>query len=214
MNTISTTQPVKTEKSSIAIIILAAGASTRMGKPKQLLEYKGRSLIQHTVEVAIASVCHPIIVVLGAYSDRIKLEISDLPVRAIENHQWQTGMGSSIRYGIQALMKISPSVEAAILLLCDQPFVSVQTIHQLESVYRSTNHSIVASTYQNTIGVPALFDSRLFLELTRLTQAEGAKKVIQRHLNSVATVEFPQGAIDIDTPDDYQNCLTISPPDS
>jgi molybdenum cofactor cytidylyltransferase len=194
---------------AIAAVILAAGASTRMGMPKQLLPYRGRSLLRRATETAIAAHCSPIFVVLGAYSDRIYSEISDLPIQAIENREWQTGMGSSIRCGIQALMDTSPSVEATILLLCDQPFVSTQTIHQLESVYRSTNYPIIASAYQNTIGVPALFHSTLFSELTRLTQAEGAKKVIQRHINSVVTVEFPQGAIDVDTPDDYQQSLML-----
>ncbi|MGL5878470.1 MAG: nucleotidyltransferase family protein [Xenococcaceae cyanobacterium] len=191
-------------KGAIAAVILAAGASTRMGTPKQLLLDRGQSLLRRVTETAIAAHCSPIFVVLGAYSDRIRCELKDLPVQVVENLEWQKGMGSSIRHGIQALMKTSPIVEAVILLLCDQPFVSAQTIHQLESVYRSTNHPIIASAYQNTIGVPALFDSTLFLELTRLTQAEGAKKVIQRHINSVVTVEFPQGAIDLDTPNDYQ----------
>jgi molybdenum cofactor cytidylyltransferase len=194
---------VSSSQNAIAAIILAAGASTRMGTPKQLLLYQGRSLLSRITETAIAAHCSPVFVVLGAYSAQIRCEIKDLPVQVVENPEWQTGMGSSI----QALIKTSPLVEAAILLLCDQPFVSAPTIHQLQSVYRSTNNPIIASAYQNTIGVPALFDSTLFLELTGLTQAEGAKKVIQRHINSVVTVEFPQGAIDLDTPSDYQQCF-------
>jgi molybdenum cofactor cytidylyltransferase len=198
---------LSSSQNAIAAVILAAGASTRMGTPKQLLLYQGQSLLRRVTETAIAAHCSPIFVVLGAYSAQIRCELRDLPVQMVENLEWQRGMGSSIRHGIQALMETSPIVEATILLLCDQPFVSVQTIHQLESVYRSTNNSIIASAYQNTIGVPALFHSTLFLELTGLTQAEGAKKVIQRHINSVITVEFPQGAIDLDTPNDYQQFL-------
>lgn len=194
-------------QNTIAAVILAAGASTRMGTPKQLLLDQGQSLLRRVIETAIAAHCSPIFVVLGAYSAQIRCELKDLPVQVVENPEWQTGMGSSIRHGIQALIDKTPTVEAAILLLCDQPFVSAPTIHQLASVYRSTNKPIIVSAYQNTIGVPALFHSTLFLELTGLTQAEGAKKVIQRHLNSVVTVEFPQGAIDLDTPDDYQQFL-------
>lgn len=198
---------LSSSQNAIAAVILAAGASTRMGTPKQLLLYQGQSLLRRVTETAIAAHCSPIFVVLGAYSAQIRCELRDLPVQVVENLEWQRGMGSSIRHGIQALIETSPLVEAAILLLCDQPFVSVPTIHQLESVYRSTNNPIIASSYQNTIGVPALFHSTLFLELTGLTQAEGAKKVIQRHINSVVTVEFPQGAIDLDTPNDYQQFL-------
>lgn len=198
---------LSSSQNAIAAVILAAGASTRMGTPKQLLLYQGQSLLRRVIETAIAAHCSPIFVVLGAYSAQIRCEIKDLPVQVVENPEWQTGMGSSIRHGIQALIETSPLVEATILLLCDQPFVSTPTIHQLASVYRATNSPIIASAYQNTIGVPALFHSTLFLELTGLTQAEGAKKVIQRHINSVVTVEFPQGAIDLDTPEDYQQFL-------
>jgi molybdenum cofactor cytidylyltransferase len=198
---------LSSSQNAIAAVILAAGASTRMGTPKQLLLYQGRSLLRRAIETAIAAHCRPIFVVLGAYSAQIRCELKDLPVQVVENLEWRTGMGSSIRHGIQALIETSPLVEAAILLLCDQPFVSAPTIHQLQSVYRSTHNPIVASAYQNTIGVPALFHSTLFLELTGLTQAEGAKKVIQRHINSAVTVEFPQGAIDLDTPNDYQQFI-------
>lgn len=196
------------ENSAIAAVILAAGASTRMGTPKQLLQFQGRSLLRSIAETAIAADCHPIVVVLGAYIEQIKPEVSDLPVQVVENRQWQTGMGSSIRSGTQALLNITPAVEAAIFLLCDQPFVSPQIIRQLQSIYDSTDRPIVASTYQNTVGVPALFHSTLFSELIGLQQLEGAKTVIQRHLNRVMTVDFPQGEIDVDTPEDFQWCLS------
>ena len=148
--------------SQIAAVILAAGASTRMGTPKQILQWRGKSLLRSITETAIAADCDPIIVVLGASGDRIQAQIIDLPVQIINNPQWQTGMGSSIRNGIQALLDRNPNVRAAILLLCDQPFVSPQIIWQLRSVYDATNQSIVASRYQDTNGVPALFDRQLF----------------------------------------------------
>jgi molybdenum cofactor cytidylyltransferase len=202
--------------SQIAAVILAAGASTRMGTPKQLLEWRGRSLLRSITETAIAADCDPIIVVLGASSDsakrrlrqRIQAEIIDLPVQIVNNPQWQTGMGSSIRVGIQALLDLNPAVEAAILLLCDQPFVSSQTVWQLRSVYDDTHQSIVAARYQDTIGVPALFDRQLFPELLALDRLAGAKIVIKNHLNAVATIDFPQGSIDLDTPQDYRRILS------
>ncbi|MGJ5675018.1 MAG: nucleotidyltransferase family protein [Nostochopsis sp.] len=203
---ISTTQPVETEKSSVAIIILAAGASTRMGRPKQLLEYNGRSLIQHAVEVAIASVCHPIIVVLGAYADRIKPEIVT-SVETIENPFWHQGMSTSIRMGIETLNKSDYKAEAAILMLCDQPFVSPSLIERLIKVYRTTSAPIVASEYAQILGVPAIFDRTLFPQLTQLSQDAGARKIIQKYVRQVARVAFPQGIIDIDTPQDYNSAI-------
>ncbi|MBD2580449.1 nucleotidyltransferase family protein [Oscillatoria sp. FACHB-1406] len=204
--TLSTAQPVRKKESSIAIIILAAGASTRMGKAKQLLEYNGRSLIQHAVEVATASVCHPVIVVLGAYCDRIKPEIA-ASVKTIENPLWHQGMGTSIRMGIETLSRSYSQTEAAILMLCDQPFVSPHLIEQLIDVYRTTSAPIVASEYTQVIGVPALFDRSFFTQLTALSGDMGARKIIQKYIRQVARVSFPQGIIDIDTPHDYSSAI-------
>jgi molybdenum cofactor cytidylyltransferase len=205
--TISTTHSVKTEKSSVAIIILAAGASTRMGRPKQLLEYNGRSLIQHAIEVATTSVCHPIIVVLGAYAERIKPEIVALSVEIVENPLWHQGMSTSIRQGIETLIKNSSQAEAAILMLCDQPFVSASLIERLVDLYRSTSAPIVTSEYERILGVPALFKQTLFSQLTALNGDTGARKIIQKHLQKVARVSFERGIIDIDTPQDYTQLL-------
>jgi molybdenum cofactor cytidylyltransferase len=191
---------------TIAAVILAAGASTRMGTPKQLLLYQGKSLLRRITETAIAADCSPVVVVLGANCDRLCGEVNDLPVQVVENQDWQTGMGASIRSGIHELINTDGGVEAAILLLCDQPLVSGQTIHQLQTLYRSTRSPIVASGYQGIIGVPALFQAALFSELTQLTQ-EGARTVMQRYIDSVVVLDFPQGAIDIDTPDQYQQWL-------
>jgi molybdenum cofactor cytidylyltransferase len=194
-------------KNQIAAIILAAGASTRMGTPKQLLPWQGQSLLRSITETAIAAHCHPIIVVLGAYSAQIKPELCNLPVQVVDNPEWQTGMGSSISKGVQALLNQNIIIDATILLLCDQPLVSQHTIQQMKSIYEATNQSIVASTYENTVGAPVLFQAKLFPELANLHQLEGAKTVIQRHIGSVAMFDFPQGAIDLDSPQEYQLML-------
>lgn len=186
---------------SIAIIILAAGASTRMGKPKQLLAYQGRSLLRHTAEIAIASSSQPVIVILGANAESIKPEINHLPVQIVENPQWVEGMNSSIRVGIEAL---NQNIEAVIITLCDQPFISSKLIHQLIEAYHLTNKPIVASKYANTFGVPALFNHTFFSQLATLKQGEGAKQIIKKHINQVTSIPFSQGYIDIDTPDDYE----------
>jgi molybdenum cofactor cytidylyltransferase len=200
--------PSDLSSSKIAAVILAAGASTRLGKPKQLLQWQGQTLLRSIAETAIAADCSPIVVVLGAYNEQIRAEVSDLPVQVVENSRWQMGIGSSIAAGVQALLHHSNTVSAAILLLCDQPLVSWQTIQQLKSIYYFTNKPIVASSYQNTIGVPALFQAQLFPELVKLQPFAGAKSVIQRYLDVVEILDFPSGEVDIDTPQDYQWALS------
>lgn len=189
----------------IGIIILAAGASTRLGSPKQLLPYRGKSLLRHTAEAATASGCRPIVVVLGAQFERLAVEVQQLPVHIIENKRWAEGMSSSIQIGLKELQSIHPSVSAAVILLCDQPFVSASLVQQLIEVHHCTGKPIVASEYAETVGVPALFSHDLFPVLMTLQADRGARYVIQNRVQSVACVPFPLGAIDIDTPDDYEH---------
>ncbi|MBH8575228.1 nucleotidyltransferase family protein [Nostocaceae cyanobacterium CENA369] len=191
-------------KSNVAIIILAAGASTRMGRPKQLLPYQGRSLLQHTIESAIASVCKPVVVVLGANAQQIRSEVTQPFVQVVENSQWNLGMSASIRSGIRSLSTYSESIDAAVITVCDQPFLSSEIINLLVEAYHSLAKAIVASEYAETLGVPALFSRTFFSELAALGETVGAKQLINRHLNQVFRVPFPLGAVDIDTPKDYE----------
>lgn len=190
--------------SAVGLIVLAAGASTRMGMPKQLLQLGERNLIGHVVQVAITSVCNPIIVVLGASSDRIKPEIEPLDARVVENPHWAEGMSTSIRRGIEAVNGINPEVEAVVLMLCDQPFVSTQAIDRLVAAYRATGKPIIASEYSEVLGVPALFSRAFFSELSALSGDVGARQVIKQHTQAIFRVPFPEGAIDLDTPKDYE----------
>ncbi|KYC36405.1 4-diphosphocytidyl-2C-methyl-D-erythritol synthase [Scytonema hofmannii PCC 7110] len=187
--------------SNIGLILLAAGASTRMGTPKQLLQYQQHSLLRHMVEVALASVCNPVIVVLGAYADRIRPEVELPNVRIVENDRWSEGMSTSIRSGIEAL---NDDVEAVVLMLCDQPFVSTQIINQLVHVFRATDGQIVASEYGGVQGVPALFKRTLFAELLTLSGAAGARQVIKQNAGEVFSLSFPEGIFDLDTRNDYE----------
>ena len=191
----------------IGLIILAAGAATRMGRPKQLLSYQGRSLILHAVEVALASLCQPIIVVLGAYVERIKPELMPKAVQVVENSQWQEGMSSSIRAGMSMLLKTNSKLDAVIISLADQPLVSPQIFNQLIQSYQETQKVIVASKYNETTGVPALFGNALFPELMQLEGDKGAKALIQKYIDTGLILLIPEAAIDIDTPDDYKQLL-------
>ncbi|HAA29615.1 MAG TPA: 4-diphosphocytidyl-2C-methyl-D-erythritol synthase [Cyanobacteria bacterium UBA8553] len=197
------------KSSSVGLIILAAGASTRMGTPKQLLLYQGRSFVRHIAEVAIASVCHPITIVLGANAQQIKPEVSQLLVQVVENPQWSQGMSSSLRVGIEALNTVSQNLDAVVITLCDQPFVSSKILNRIVETYHSTGQLIIASEYAGTLGVPALFSRTLFSELMDLKHTEGAKKIIIKHKNEVFSVPFPDGSIDIDTPNDYEQLQTL-----
>ena len=191
-------------KSNIAIIILAAGASTRMGRPKQLLPYQGSSLLRHTIENAVASVCKPIVVVLGANAENIRSQISESDIKIVENPDWHLGMSSSIRRGISSIITDYQNIDAVVITVCDQPFISADIINNLVSKYYNTKKPIIACEYANTLGVPVLFNQSFFSKLANLTEDVGAKKLIKNHYHEVFSIPFPLGAIDIDTPDDYQ----------
>ncbi|WGV24346.1 nucleotidyltransferase family protein [Halotia branconii] len=202
------TEQRNNKKSTIAIMILAAGASTRMGTPKQLLLYQGRSFLQYITEMAIASVCQPVVVVLGANAEQIYPQIQQLPVEVIQNQDWVCGMSTSIRSGIELLNNLPPKIEAVVITLCDQPFVSDKIINQLVDTYYLVKKPIIACEYGGTLGVPAIFSQTFFAELAALKGTSGAKKIINNHLNEVFSMPFSLGNIDIDTPKDYQQLLS------
>ncbi len=180
---------------TIAIIILAAGASTRMGRSKQLLPVEGESLLRRSAQTALRTGCSPVVIVLGANSQAHRVELAKLDVQIVENRDWEKGMGTSIRAGIEAL---PASVDAALIMLCDQPLVTPRLL--LEFQIREAG--IIASEYDGTLGVPALFARKYFPELCALPPESGAKKVIAAHRKEVDAVPFPGGKVDLDTPDD------------
>jgi molybdenum cofactor cytidylyltransferase len=191
------------ERPKIGAAILAAGASVRMGRPKQLLLYRGKALIRRAVEAALASVCHPVVVVIGAHAGPVKEELEGLPVLTVDNRQWGMGMVSSIRSGLGALVAADPESEGAVIMLCDQPFVDAGVINRLADARRETGKNIVASEYGGARGVPVFFGRELFAEIASLDATEGARRIIGNHPHDVATVSFPGAAVDIDTPYDY-----------
>lgn len=189
----------------IGIILLAAGESKRLGKPKQLLEFNGETLLGRAVKTALATGCRPVVVVLGANAGKLRDEIENTAAIIIENTNWEKGMSSSIKTGLKFLQTAAPDISGTILMVCDQPFVSVELIEQLIGNFRQSNAPIVAATYGETIGVPALFSRRLFPELLNLESDGGAKKLIHKHREKVVRVSFPKGVIDVDTAEDYLN---------
>lgn len=193
------------KKATVGIIVLAAGESTRMGVPKQLLPYQGKSLIRHCVQNALGSRGFPVVVVVGANSELIKRELAGLPVYVANNPHWEEGMASSIRCGLEMMLSVHTSIKGVVIMLCDQPFVNSTYINKLIDEFEEQQNPIVASYYGNSLGVPALFSRSLFKELSLLTGNEGAKKLIQiyKSESEVLPVPFPEGIVDIDTPEDY-----------
>lgn len=189
---------------AIGIVILAAGDSTRLGTPKQLLPYEGKSLLRRAAETALASDCRPIMVVLGASAAQCLAELSGLPVSSVVNADWAEGMGSSLRLGLATLAAESPiPLEAVIVMLCDQPLLKAEILDALVEAYATTSSPIVAAQYGEVVGVPALFHRSLFPELLSLSGAQGAKQILRRYPDRTHTIAFSGGAIDIDTAADY-----------
>jgi molybdenum cofactor cytidylyltransferase len=182
------------------LIILAAGASTRLGQPKQNLKFRDKTLLQRMVEIAIASTCRPVIVVIGANADSI-LPVENCDV--IYNANWEEGMASSIRIGMSEIIK-NKAIDNVVIMLCDQPFVSTSLIDTIVQKQIETGKPIIACTYSNAVGVPALFNRSLFDELLLLKGNEGAKSIFKVYPNKIITVPFPEGSIDIDTMNDYE----------
>ncbi len=183
-------------------VVLAAGASTRMGAPKQLLELDGRPLVVRAAEAALASPAWPVVVVLGAHAESIRPALARLPVLIADNPAWAEGMAASIRAGIATLRQFSRGLDAAVIALCDQPAFSAATIATLVAAQRATGRSIVAARYGGRHGAPALFLREHFPALGALTGEEGARALLNDGPARVAAVDLPELALDLDTPAD------------
>lgn len=195
-------------ETTIGIVLLAAGASTRMNnQSKQLLQFEGQSLLRRAAQTVLASASQKTVVVLGANAEKLKSEIEDLPIQIVINENWMSGMASSIKTGLSALLEENQNLAAVVVLLCDQPLVTAQTINSLIDTFKQTKNLIVASEYNETIGVPALFAREIFNELLNLKADSGAKFVIKKQAASVKKILVPEAAFDVDTLADYERLL-------
>jgi molybdenum cofactor cytidylyltransferase len=210
-------------QSQIAAVILAAGESSRLGQPKQLIQFRSKTLVRRMVDAAGEAGCRPILVVVGNSKqaphvhapcsprgetrqlvDAISSELKNTGATIVANPNWKCGIGTSIRTGIQHLIDTAPGVEATVLLTCDQPFVDRVVIDGLITLRHETGKPIVAASYADTLGVPALFDRGRLPELLRLDDSAGAKSIILSNRGQVAEFPFPEGKVDIDTAEDWQ----------
>ena len=198
--------PAKENKpANIAVIILAAGRSARLGSPKQLLSYRGKTLLQHSIDTALQSRASPVMVILGSGKETIETVLDQTQIFILENNNWESGMASSISCGINNLITIAPDSEAVILMVCDQPYVSATLLNEVINKHLESGQAIIASSYENTLGTPALFHKSLFSELSALEGESGAKSLIKKYSQQTGFVSFAQGSIDIDTRENYRN---------
>ena len=194
----------------IGAVILAAGESSRFGRPKQLVQFRGKSLVRRVVDAAKDANCSAIVVVLGSKREQIERELKETDAIVAENQDWRRGIGSSIRVGVESAVNQAPDIEAIVLLTCDQPFVKTDTIECLIAMREKAKKAIVASSYSETLGVPALFDRSCFQELLTLPDDSGAKSIILSNRERVAGLLFPEGKIDIDTAAAYKELTAQS----
>lgn len=190
-----------------AAVILAAGASTRLGRAKQLVPVSGEPLLSRTARLAREVGCDPVIVVLGFEAEEMRAVLADAPVHLVENEDWRSGMGSSLRRGVAALYELDPCSSDAMVLVCDQIALTTEFLRELRHVHARRERPITASHYSGHAGVPAIFATRYFPELLGAEGDRGARGILEQHPEVVTNVEFEAGAKDLDTPEQLRGLL-------
>ncbi|HWE86542.1 MAG TPA: nucleotidyltransferase family protein [Terracidiphilus sp.] len=190
---------------SVPAIILAAGASRRLGRPKQLLEWRGESLLARTIRIATEAGAEPVLVILGAHATAISASVLPDNVVTVLNSEWQEGMASSIRAGLRVLSSCAPDANGAVILSCDQPRLSTEHVRSLIQSFEAASASVVvASVYREVRGVPAVFPQSIFPRLLSLEGDKGARAILADSACTAIDVPFPGGDIDIDLPSDLE----------
>ncbi len=186
-------------------VVLAAGEAKRFGGLKQMLEYQGMSLLKRSVKSASEVVENPVKVVLGARAQKITREIENLDAGIVYNNDWESGMASSIKAGIESL---PDSCQAIMLILCDQAMVGPDQLLQLQETWLQDKSQIVAASFAGTVGAPVIIPRDFFPDVMKLSGDRGAKAVIEKNITRVKTLEIPEAEFDIDTQEDYMHLLT------
>lgn len=195
--------PVK----KLPVLILAAGASSRMGRPKQLLPWKNTTLLDHAIANARASKCSDVFVVLGANHGQIRSALTGKDFEVIVNPHWEKGLGSSIALGTEYLVDQKRDYDGVLLMLADQPLIDTAYLNSLIDLYYGGSNSIVGTRYGKGTGVPALLDKIHFDELKDLGEDTGAKAIIRRAGSRVLALDPQKKAVDIDTEAEYKTLI-------
>lgn len=192
---------------NLGIIILAAGSASRMGTPKQLLDIHGKSLLHRVIDNCLDLKGHKVSVVLGAHKELIKPTLAGYPINIIENDQWETGMSSSIKMGLIGVYMIDKDIDGVLLVAGDMPSVSDFHLRNLVENAQKSEEAIIASAYDNTLGIPCLFKREVLSDLLDLKGDKGAAQVFKKHQKNILHVPLGAAKVDIDTKEDYFNYL-------
>lgn len=193
---------------SIAGIILAAGASRRMGQLKQVLRWRGKPFICHVARTALDAGLSPVVVVTGADADEVRAALVDLSVKIVHNPNWAEGQSTSVRAGLQAL---PPEATAALFMLADQPHIPAALVHALLEQYAQAQSPIVAPMIEGQRGNPVLFDRSTFPDLMSLKGDVGGRIVFSRYPITYVPWNDPKLLLDVDTLEDYGRLLNSEP---
>lgn len=191
-------------------LLLAAGGSRRMGRPKPLLEWRGQRLATRAARVLLASRCERVVAVVGAYGEEVGESLAGLPIEIISHPDWRKGVGGSIRVGTAAVETLG-DFDALVVALVDQPHVDTALIDALLAGVEG-DHSLAACAYEGILGAPAAFGREHFGSLRRLDGDRGAQALLHAHAGEVFEVPFPAGSCDIDTPHSYERLRSASSP--
>ncbi len=197
----------------VGIIVLAAGRSSRMGTPKQLLKISGSSLIQRATKTALATSCAPCVVVLGANAELILPELTPFQITVVTNRNWNTGMAGSIQCGLKASLEVDSKLDAILLMVGDQPALSAASLKQIVTAFCQNQGEIIAASYPDGAGTPALFAQSYFADLFALKGESGAKSLLQKNINRVVALPLPNVNDDLDTPADVARLRNQPPAD-
>lgn len=195
---------MKESTSNIAVLILAAGSSSRLGKPKQLVNFRSKFLLQHSIDVSEALNLSEKLIVLGANAARILREVDLKNHQLLINDNWQEGMSTSLKKGLEEIQNSYPVIDNVLVLLSDQPFISVSVLQELIDQHLKTNCLASFSEYQGIPGVPAIFSKEIFEDLLKIEGDRGARDLIKNGLTNYQLISFEKGIVDIDTEDDLQ----------
>jgi len=193
-------------QSNIAVVILAAGASSRMGEPKQLLKWGHTTLLGHAIKTVKEIGVQDIILVLGANFELISKEVKNKSITILNNTDWKQGLGTSIALAVNHLQHSKAHFKGVLFVLCDQPFITVDYLKTMISTFKQNTNQIITTSYENgKQGVPALFDASYFDELSQLKDDYGARYILEKYHHKVETLVPPTKNMDLDTKADYAN---------
>ncbi|MDG1697897.1 MAG: nucleotidyltransferase family protein [Polaribacter sp.] len=191
----------------LVVLILAAGSSSRMGSIKQLLSINEKTLLQHTLDLSIKIKSTKTLCILGAHAEEIMQKVEGKKIEFVINRNHKLGLSSSIIRGIEHLQEKKTSFDGLFILLADQPAIKIDYYDEMMRLFLKNKKKIIASTYENGPGVPAIFPAVFTKDLLQITGDKGAKEFLQKNKNKTLSPQTPVNLLDIDTPKDYKHFI-------